>query len=270
MKIKFYILGIQRNFRGHHLFELIHDSGFDVEIVWGIDAKENTFPNFRDDVKSLFFYKRSLTSGEIACTLGHRMILLRAQQDRVNFAIILEDDVQINNIEELVLSVKNFINPNPSILMLIVDRRLSLGSWFHKFSRDKFKYRRIISNPSPTSAYAINQQAIEALSSLSKDELQGLQADFPPHWLRIISFYEVINSDFWISLRKLESLIPDRLEPSQDSNFSGTNRTKIMHPEHLKASRDYSVSPHEYIAHFILRSVAWRLSQIKLNLKLEK
>jgi GR25 family glycosyltransferase involved in LPS biosynthesis len=261
MKIKFYILGIERNFRGAGLYEDILSNGFDVQIIWGFDAKEITFPNFRDDEKSIFFYRRILTDEEIACTLGHRLILLQAQRDGVDFAIILEDDAQITNMQELVASVIHIPILNPLVLMLIVDQRLTISSRRQVDFQSDFHYRRIISNPSPSSAYALNSTAIEVLANTDENELRGFQADFPLSWFRKVKYYEIFDSTRFISLAPNESLIPGRKRVIKDPNKLIVRFFKLMLPWRIAKAKSYDVFPVEYFAHFILRPVAWRISK---------
>ena len=128
MYIKFYILGIQDNFRGKQLYSLLESSGKNVEIFWGIDGRNFVFPSeFLDDKKSQFLYGRILSQPEIACTIGHKLIARRAFLDSVDLAVILEDDVEINNLDILHNRLKSLQNmKNPSIFFLVTHRRLSL------------------------------------------------------------------------------------------------------------------------------------------------
>jgi len=260
MKVKFYILGIKRNFRGEDLFNCIEATGFDVEIVWGVDATLDPLKEFRDDSKSQFFYRRKLTNGEIACTLGHRMIAKKAQLDHVDIAIVLEDDVQISSPVDVVSSVEDMPQKTPTLLLLIVDPRLTLTVKTQVYFR-KDGNRRAVSNPSPTSAYALNQSAVKYIVGLDESELKGFQADFPVNWFRKVKYLVSTEVSQYISLAPVQSLITHRMRGFNDSDGILIRLLKLMSPCSFIRARRYGVSFTGYCAHFLFRALAWRLER---------
>ena len=260
MSLKFYILGIRRNFRGNDLFNHIQTSGFDVEIIWGIDAELNPPTQFRNDLKSEFFYRRKLSYGEIACTLGHRIIANKAHMDKVDTAIILEDDVSITSLKDLVSCVEILSSRRRSLLLLVVDPRLTLSIRMSN-SLNGNGYRRLLSNPSPTSAYAVNKSAISWIVKQDESELKGFQADFPVNWLGKIDFLSSTRAANYVSIAQISSLMTHRGRSFEDNDKIFVRILKLLSPLNLVRAKSYGVTLTAYFSHFVGRSIAWRLQR---------
>lgn len=263
MILKFYILGIRRNFRGNSLFQYLEKAGVSVEIVWGIDARTFDFPQDRiDNEKSKFFYGRELTTSEIACTLGHKMIADKARIDKVDYAIILEDDVIIKDVAtilaklELISSIKH-----SSIFFLMCDRRLSLRLPIPSPADNKLGLKRIYSNPGGTVAYIFNKPALENLTTLPIDTWTGVQADFPPMYFERMDMYSVRGVQDAIMLQDAASLVGLRTEVKLSSieRF----RRLILKIRLIFSSNEnrYGLGTRAYCAHFFGRGLAWRLNR---------
>ena len=263
MRIKFYILGVERQFRGNQLFSALKKAGENVEIVWGIDGRDFVFPaEILDEGKSHFLYGRSLTSTEVACTMSHKLIAKKAFLDSVDLAVILEDDVEVTDIESIknrLISLKNF--EKPSIFLLVTDMRLSLRL-VSIFPKNRFfKVSRIYSNPGGAVAYALNLPALKALQGLPETTWKGVQADFPPDYFQFLRIYYLLGMNSSITFDQLNSVIGSR--PNPNINFQ-----KKIHKAFRAISlilgpskNRYNLSLRAYCAHFFGRGLAWRLNR---------
>lgn len=109
-----YVLTIERNQKRRDLLEPVLE-GLDFEYVFGIDG--STVPDSRlqadyDDAEAQHVYGRSLSSGQIGCTISHRMAyedMVRNDHER---ALILEDDAFLP--EERASTVKPVLDQLPS------------------------------------------------------------------------------------------------------------------------------------------------------------
>jgi len=267
LKTKLYILGMKDNFRGDKLVESIARNSLDYEVCWGIPISEvDQLSYFRNEQKSLFLYGRDLQSSEISCTLGHRAILLKAYQDCVDTAVILEDDVIVNNFNRLIENIgESNLQAQPTLTLLLADPRLCLTL---KSLRANFKKRnyRIFSNPSPTSAYLLNSAAISSLVKLPDSHWQGVQADFPMIFSKVLNLVDASESQDStpIVLAKVESTIskasPIRTNPAR-KNYSILRRV-FSHTIPFSEKMRFGVRPLVY--HFVGRSLAWRLREDRM------
>ena len=263
MNLKFYILGIRRNFRGNSLFQYLVQAGVNVEIVWGIDSSTvDISQDHIDNEKSMFFYGRKLTASEIACTLGHKMIIDKARVDKVDHAIILEDDVIIKDVATILTKLELISSiMKPSIFFLITHRRLSLRLPIPSHADSKLGLQRIYSNAGGAVAYIFNKPALENLAMLPIDTWVGVQADFPPIYFERMYMYSVRGIQNAITMQDTASLIGIRTE----IEFSSIERFKrLLHKIYLIFSLSenrYGLGTRSYCAHFFGRGLAWRLNR---------
>ena len=263
MKIKIYVLGMKHNFRGEELINSIKKSSIDFEICWGIEANDvNSIANFRDENKSIFLYGRKLTTSEISCTLGHRNILFKALADGVDCAIILEDDVMINNFEWVKSKALKFANSQiPTLTLLIADHRLCLTSNSIAKNRSVPRELKILSNPSPSSAYLLNSSALESLRNLPESHWCGVQADFPPIYSELLCLIDASESivPAPIILLNIESTIQNNIQINQGYNWFKTRSFRKIISFKFYSKSEFNFSMKTLIFHFIGRSLAWRL-----------
>jgi len=233
-----------------------------VEVVWGIDAQEmNIPPEFVDDEKAVFLYGRTLSSAEIACTIGHKRITERAKVDNVDFSVILEDDVQISD-HEFVKSCLTSIEfiADPALFLLIDNPRLNLRLSFLTSRTQNFGVERLYSNPSPTSAYILNKKAIDRLSTLPLNSWKGVQADFPPSFFDEIKMY-VINGTSDAILLQGASVIGERKQPERQVYRKFTRAINRLILSFGSRQMRYELGIRAYYAHFFARGLAWRLNR---------
>lgn len=262
MIIKFYILGIKRNFRGESLFQTLKEVGLNVEIVWGLDSKNlDISTEYIDHEKSMFLYGRELTASEIACTRGHKMIADKARVDNVDFAVILEDDVVINDTEVILEKLKLVSSIEyESLFLLKTDRSLSLMLPVTSPAENRLGIQRIYSNAATAAAYVFNKLALETLVTLPFDTWTGVQADFPPIYFEKMKMYSICGLGDAIALQDVESVIGLRsgIELSDIQRL----RSFLLKITLVCGSRKmrYGLGVRAHCAHFFGRGLAWRLN----------
>ena len=264
MKIKFYVLGIQRNFRGGGLLADLQAAGVTAEVIWGIDAREvDISQDLLDNEKAFFLYGRTLSPNEVACTLGHKLILEKTKDDGTDLSVILEDDVEIKDVQSILSRLHEIaLIATPSIFFLITHERLSLRFWSFSRGNRIIGVKRIYSNPGGTVAYVLNKQASEKLAELPADTWKGVQADFPPLYFEYVKMYSLSGLRDVIKLQDIESLIGERQQ----------RKLNIFQKQHIfvyriylcfaSRNRRFGLGISSYCAHFFARGIAWRLSGI--------
>lgn len=251
--------------------EDLQSAGVTTEVIWGIDAKEEPIlPDLLDNEKAFFLYGRELTPNEIACTLGHKMILDKTKTDDTDLSVVLEDDVEVIDIHSILSRLQEIaLISKPSIFFLITHERLSLriGSFSRRIRVNGVE--RIYSNPGGTVAYVLNRQASEILTSLAADTWKGVQADFPPLFFEHVRMYSLSGLREAIKLQETKSLIGER-EQSKRSIFQKllffiTRFFLFFVPRNYR----FGLGIRSYAAHFFGRGIAWRLSNLPRS-KIEK
>ena len=65
--------------------------------VRGSKLSEHEFSQAYDEVANKKYFRRGLTVGEVGCYLSHRKIWQRMVDENIEFALVLEDDIVIND-----------------------------------------------------------------------------------------------------------------------------------------------------------------------------
>jgi GR25 family glycosyltransferase involved in LPS biosynthesis len=196
-KTKIYILGLKNNFRGVNLFESIKKENLDVEVIWGVDYRLHKFSKDQfPDVKEEIFYGRQVSFGELACNLGHAMIMQKAFEEDIDLAVILEDDVHILNFLEFKTVIANLDMLNPALVSLYFNERNILSlSKKRKIISEKFYLKRNYCLSASTAAYAINKTALRRINPfLGSRKHISFQPDFPPYMGGLLTFFLLENS----------------------------------------------------------------------------
>jgi len=196
-RTKIYILGLKNNFRGVNLFESIKKENLDVEVIWGVDYRLHKFSKDQfPDVKEEIFYGRQVSFGELACNLGHAMIMQKAFEEDIDLAVILEDDVHILNFLEFKTVIANLDILNPALVSLYFNGRNILSlSKKKRIISEKFYLKRNYCLSASTAAYAINKTALRKINPfLGSRKHISFQPDFPPYMGGLLTFFLLENS----------------------------------------------------------------------------
>ena len=101
---KTFVLTIERASERHDLIKA-ELNGLNFEFVYGIDKQNLDLKNLITDgiygdmrAKRNHRYHKSLTLGEIACSMGHKMIYEKMLEQKFDKVLILEDDVFVNEV----------------------------------------------------------------------------------------------------------------------------------------------------------------------------
>ena len=195
-----------------------------MEIVFGFNGSKQLPLNIKDEsVKSQFYYGRSLSGGEHACTLGHALMLRKGLSSKCSLAVFLEDDVLIRNME-LFLDLIISLNWEQSSLFSLYSNPGSILSL--NTSKSKGAAHRNYCIPTGTVAYAMTKPAMQ---SIIKNEIKrgfksfGFQADYPLYYADTISFFYVPNN--FVKLSNSDSLIGVRGKPA---NLKSSRLLRIL------------------------------------------
>ena len=129
MKLKTYIVNLERStVRKQYMEELLKPYSFlDVEFIKAVDGRQLSEEeiNARFDFKrSRKLYGKTITPGEVGCSLSHRKIYKDIVDNNVPYALLLEDDIAIQrdlNLIDLDAVDKLLRSSKPRVLMLSGD-----------------------------------------------------------------------------------------------------------------------------------------------------
>jgi GR25 family glycosyltransferase involved in LPS biosynthesis len=112
-----YVITIERNIdRQVRMTNLLKPFGLAFSFIFGIDGRkisDKDLNNVIDAEKSKKRLKYDLSKNEIACSLSHINALKTfLENDKLDYALFLEDDISISNLESLEAAVK--LMPKPS------------------------------------------------------------------------------------------------------------------------------------------------------------
>ncbi len=83
--------------------------GCEYQFVKGTKPEGLEFHKYYSKLKNLFLFKRSLSTGEICCYVGHRRVWQQFLDDNIDYAIIFEDDFKIEDLQKLIASINDCI-----------------------------------------------------------------------------------------------------------------------------------------------------------------
>lgn len=162
-----------------HMKQMLDSLKLDYEFfdaVYGKELSEDYIHSVYDDLKAISVYGRSLTKGEIGCALSHFSIYKKMVENDVQQAIILEDDIDINN------KFKNFIDntqklPKDGDLFLLTyhrggpnHKRFAYYLQGQKRISNELKAKRFYTSPlHSTCGYLITLNGAKKLLEVTKD-----------------------------------------------------------------------------------------------------
>ena len=182
-----FILGMTGNFRN----QIEIDKRYGELSISQIDAFNSKSPEVNEiELNSRvfhFWYNRGITKQEAACALGHRKIINLAYLENKDFVLILEDDAEIPSLDEIrdhSLLLKREI---PTLLLLANNINTVLLS---KRSQKLLgnRYKKCLSIPTHTQAYALNRSAIELIYREQQNRNLNSLADYPPWYSEFLEF----------------------------------------------------------------------------------
>ncbi len=212
------IIGVPEKYRGTNLEERLNRIGFDYSRIEGVDGSR--MPSLEYDSKthqsiSNRFLGRRLTKGELCCAMAHEAAYERFIEAGTEWALILEDDCELNTEFEILSLVKQVRVNSPSVVQLYgiatyleqVNRWLWMEFMISKRSNseDLIKIKRSWELPDGTYGYLINQAAAKLAVNKMKNSRHVTTADWPAQWRRKVNF--MVSRQPLVSTKENDSLI---------------------------------------------------------------
>lgn len=166
MKIQTYIINLEKSvLRKEYMDNLLGVYSFlDIHYVKAVEGKklsENEISEHFDKDRCLKRYGRTLSLGEIGCTLSHRECYERLLSASCDYVLILEDDIHpMRDLSELLqVDIDKILKMNEPVILF-----LSGDYWFWKYEGS------IVSVYDAVGAYAyiINRAAAKCILSIKK------------------------------------------------------------------------------------------------------
>ena len=126
-----YVITIERNIdRQVRMTNLLKPFGLAFSFIFGIDGRkisDKDLNNVIDAEKSKKRLKYDLSKNEIACSLSHINALKTfLENDKLDYALFLEDDISISNLESLEAAVKLMPKPNEWDLLYLGYQQMNM------------------------------------------------------------------------------------------------------------------------------------------------
>ena len=164
-QIPIWIINLKRSKdRRQHMENLMNKYNLKYEFIEGVDADQlskEELKKYLSPIKPLFKIGRFLTPGDVGCTLAHMKCWKKMQEENIEEAVVLEDDIFFNEKFAEFVKLKhkfpsdwefiNFSTPAKSVI-------------FHKERIfDIYSFTKFIEPHEWLSAYALNLKGVKKL-----------------------------------------------------------------------------------------------------------
>lgn len=245
--MKCYILARNGEPRNRNLLANCQDLGFDSKVVNGFDGQKlsnSLLLDICNESRIQCIYGRTLTGGEIACSLGHFEIYRQFAELGEKWCLVLEDDVEVlGNIQELLVNLEKMPRKPNIITMRIINR----GPIVSKLCKQTIgDFERILNAPYGTSAYFINDLAVKMIINKYKDKKIDSVADWPVAALPYLRFWicniNVLREEIAPSNLENERLIKSANLTTESFQLHNSLISKFMMKlEKVKAMRQVNI-----------------------------
>jgi GR25 family glycosyltransferase involved in LPS biosynthesis len=244
--VPFFILGVRSNYRGNPLEAQLKNLGIDFKNIWGLEVSDfdaEFLESLMDNRKSKFLRGRSLTYGELSCSLGHLEMYEEFLLTGQNWGFFLEDDTTLNpsfDVHKLIKSLPD--NLPPSIVSLanssneefaprpfpFLEKRLILA--------DSIEFRQCGVAPVGAYAYLMNRRAAQVAVHELRSRRVYSAADFPFQFRNLVDFF-VSRFDFMVTGTQPSLLDEARVALTQGESYK---RWRNNLSRRLRVLLDYS------------------------------
>ena len=175
--MKIYVITLEKaKERQERIRRQFSEKGIDFEFVFGIDGRllsQQEKDSLYDEKKSVSFYKWyrkgemcGLTLGEIGCTLSHQLVYQKILDNKLKNAIVLEDDVVIDDRFFEVVNLLNTTFRKKQNYVIRLDNEILRGGVLFKTTKmnDAFRVKQYIFNTCAAGYYIDNKSAATMLS----------------------------------------------------------------------------------------------------------
>jgi hypothetical protein len=218
------MLGVADHYRGRPLEGDLARFDIQHELVLGVDGSRwssDEFASVYSRRAAHVVSRRQLSRSEVACVLGHRLMMTEFVKSGDEWALFLEDDVRIDRPLESVFEAAASIPAAPVVAQIyaqVPPRSRSLGRVEHAGVE-------VWRQPSPAygaAAYLMNRSAAEmALKAYRRRRVDSV-ADWPFCWPRQIQFWQTesglvshpeVGENSLLQAARLDSRLKARTQP---------------------------------------------------------
>lgn len=160
--MKAFVINMERSsVRRERMNFLLKNTALDYEYISAVDGKalsdeeKNILFNIK---KSINYYARDILAAEIGCTLSHQKIYRKIVSEDINYALILEDDIESIFIPDSVCSkIENVLNSDQPVCVLLS----GMFWWYKYYDKDCFDGHRMVCvyDGALTHSYFVNKAA---------------------------------------------------------------------------------------------------------------
>lgn len=183
--IPIYIISLKdHNHKREKIIKQIKNLGQDnYEIIDAFDGRGMNFPQFPNYMRSLrlSLYGKDLIGPEFGCFLSHKKIYQKMVNEKVPYALVLEDDAKLNENFFQILEILLNKYPEFDLVRFLGKYKIEKKPKRKILKLSSFNLIRLHGSPGGTYAYVISQSgAKKMLSKMNKiytaiDTLIGLQ-----------------------------------------------------------------------------------------------
>lgn len=190
-----------------------------IKAIDGNSLSEKELTNLFDKKLAYHRYGRNLNVGEIGCTLSHYQCYQKILEEKLDYALILEDDITIMHDLSIVKELIAHINTNiPTILFLSADY------WYYQLKKINEKYSvTSVFDAVGSYAYLINNAAAKLI--LEKNKVAANVADswdlYKRQGVRLRAIYPYLVD---ANIESFKSTINQYCWGGQKNNMSLANR----------------------------------------------
>ncbi|CRL65450.1 glycosyltransferase family 25 protein [Proteus vulgaris] len=124
-KIPIYVVSIKDSLRKKNIEQELRNYNFSyIDAVVGSDQNKDYINNINNQKWVKKRYKRKLALGEIGCSLSHKKIYQKIIEDDTEWAIILEDDINLRKDIESLLIINNELLNKDTLYILGAQQHL--------------------------------------------------------------------------------------------------------------------------------------------------
>lgn len=259
-----YVIGLEEGYRGAPLELELGARGFDVQRSPGVlvGAEELLDPSVYDPSGAQVLMRRPLTRGEIGCTLAHRRAAGRMVEDRLDAALICEDDARPVGDWDAQSLPWDLLGESPTVITLFSHGRRTVVAPqpVREYGHGEQVWP-VRTAPITATGYLINRAAAVKLSEPGPVRYV---ADWPPEFAARVRFLAVYPWLVRPAGDDLSTLEADRSGQPQVDGGSGTRKfarhlvaaghiTWLAH--HRVFNNDYRAYAHHEFSRLVL---GWR------------
>lgn len=162
--MRVFIISLKGHERRKKISESMQNLGIDFEYFDAVDGEKLT-----DEQKSLIDYQqalinkpRGMCNGEFGCAISHALLYQKIVTEKINDALILEDDVIPNKEFKEMLNANVFERSNFDLIMLCHAKAWCIR-WSFRLFYGEYETFRVWNTPYVTAGYYINIKAARNL-----------------------------------------------------------------------------------------------------------